>query len=208
LTKIIAFLARWFTLLWSLLDELGGAPILPRDALRARCWKPSSAARRIFVATHYPELQLYAHDTPLRNASMEFNVETLAPTYHLTIGLPGRSNAFAIARRLGLSEVIIKQAQGMISGEELRAEDMLDDLHNLRLQQAQARDDARRAAGEAATLESQLRARLAKIEEERRDISQRAEIIAQEELEALRDEVRALRSRMLSARRCARPRRC
>ncbi len=202
LTNIIAFLESVDHHSLALLDELGAGTDPAEGAALARALLEAFRARRgaVFVATHYPELKLYAHDTPgVRNASMEFNVETLAPTYHLTIGLPGRSNAFAIARRLGLSEVIIKQAQGMISGEELRAEDMLDDLHNLRLQQAQARDDARRAAGEAATLESQLRARLAKIEEERRDILQRAEIIALEELEALRDEVRALRSRMLSA---------
>jgi len=202
LTNIIAFLESVDHHSLALLDELGAGTDPAEGAALARALLEAFRARRgaVFVATHYPELKLYAHSTPgVRNASMEFNVETLAPTYRLTVGLPGRSNAFAIARRLGLSEVIIKQAQGMISGEELRAEDMLDDLHTLRLQEAKARDDARRASHEAETLEAQLRARLAKIEGERREILQRAETIAQEELEALRDEVRALRSRMLSA---------
>ena len=103
-----------------------------------------------FVATHYPELKLYAHSTPgVQNASMEFDVDTLAPTYKLMIGLPGRSNAFAIARRLHMPESIVKRAQGMISGEELRAEDMLADLHKLRIQEVRARDTAREADREA-----------------------------------------------------------
>ena len=96
-----------------------------------------------FVATHYPELKAYAQLTPgVCNASVEFDPHTLAPTYWLTIGLPGRSNAFAIARRLGLSERIVKIAQQEVSPENLRAEDMLTDIHRLRIQSAQARDES------------------------------------------------------------------
>jgi len=202
LTNIITFLNDVDHRALVLLDELGAGTDPAEGAALARALLDAFRARRctVFVATHYPELKLYAHNTPgVRNASMEFDVETLAPTYHLTIGLPGRSNAFAIARRLGLPEHIVKRAQGMLTGEELRAEDMLDDLHNLRLQQVEARDEARKAHREADALTSELRDRLVNIEEERRAVLHRAEAAAEEELEALREEVRALRNKMLSA---------
>ena len=88
------------------LDELGaGTDPLEGSALaRAILSFLLDKAHDDLVATHYPELKGYAHSTPgVKNASVEFSLETLAPTYHLTIGLPGRSNALAIAARLGLS---------------------------------------------------------------------------------------------------------
>ena len=64
------------------------------------------------IATHYAELKAFAHTTPgVQNASMEFDLETLAPTYHLILGLPGRSNAFAIAARLGLERALVERAR-------------------------------------------------------------------------------------------------
>ncbi len=185
-----------------LLDELGAGTDPAEGSALARAVLEAFRGRRatVFVATHYPELKLYAHNTPgVRNASMEFDVETLAPTYRLTIGLPGRSNAFAIARRLGMPESIVRQAQGMISGEELRAEDMLSDLHNLRIQEAQARDEARELRQEAESLREDLRRRLSRIDHERQEVLAQAEAVAMAEVEALRDELRALRTKMLLA---------
>ena len=185
-----------------LLDELGAGTDPAEGSALARALLEAFRLRRctVLVATHYPELKLYAHHTPgVENASMEFNVETLAPTYHLTIGLPGRSNAFAIARRLGMPDSIVRQAQGMLTGEELRAEDMLHDLHNLRIQQVAARDEARKARLEADGVAQDLRRRLIEIETERHDLLKRAENDAQAEVEALREELRAMRKRVLSA---------
>ncbi|MGC9358465.1 MAG: endonuclease MutS2, partial [Anaerolineae bacterium] len=182
-----------------LLDELGAGTDPAEGAALARALLEDLRERRCtaLVATHYPELKLYAHNTPgVRNASMEFDTETLAPTFRLTIGLPGRSNAFAIARRLGLPEEVVKSAQDMISGEALRADDMLDDLHNLRIQAAQARDEERRARREAEETSRQLRERLKGIEEERREILERTERDAREEVETLRKELRDLRRRL------------
>lgn len=201
LTNIISFLEQVDHRALVLLDELGAGTDPAEGSALARSLLDTFRKRRCtaFVATHYPELKLYAHSTPgVRNASMEFNVETLAPTYRLVIGLPGRSNAFAIARRLGLPEDIVKEARKMVSGEELRADDMLEDLHNLRIQTAQARDQARVARQESETLARDLRKRLLGIEDERREILSRAEREARAEVEALRAEIRTLRQRLLS----------
>jgi len=201
LTNIISFLEQVDHHALVLLDELGAGTDPAEGSALARSLLDTFRQRRCtaFVATHYPELKLYAHGTPgVRNASMEFDVETLAPTYRLTIGLPGRSNAFAIARRLGLSEGIVKEARKMVSGEELRADDMLEDLHNLRIQTVQARDQARLAHQESETLARDLRKRLLGIEDERREILSQAERDAREEVDALRDEIRVLRQRLLS----------
>ncbi len=201
LTNIISFLEQVDHRALVLLDELGAGTDPAEGSALARSLLDTFRKRRCtaFVATHYPELKLYAHGTPgVRNASMEFNVETLAPTYRLIIGLPGRSNAFAIARRLGLPEDIVRDARKMVSGEELRADDMLEDLHNLRIQTAQARDQARAARLESETLARDLRKRLLGIEDERREILNQAERDAHEEVEALRAEIRALRQRLLS----------
>ena len=78
------------------------------------------------MATHYPELKTFAHTTPgVVNASLEFDVQTLRPTYQLTIGLPGRSNALAIAQRLGLPQEIIEAARSEINPDDLRADKLL-----------------------------------------------------------------------------------
>jgi len=200
LTNIISFLEKVDHYALVLLDELGAGTDPAEGAALARALLDGFRKRRCtaFVATHYPELKLYAHNTPgVGNASMEFNVETLAPTYHLIIGLPGRSNAFAIARRLGLPGGIVREARKMVSGEELRADDMLEDLHNLRIQTARARDEARLVNQESEALAEKLRKRLADIEKERQEILRKTEQEAHEEIEALRDEIRALRQRVL-----------
>lgn len=200
LTNITSFLEEVDHHALVLLDELGAGTDPAEGAALAQSLLDGFRKRRCtaFVATHYPELKLYAHNTPgVGNASMEFDVETLAPTYHLIIGLPGRSNAFAIARRLGLPNGIVREARKMVSGEKLRADDMLEDLHNLRIQAAQARDEARRANQDAEKLAGALQSRLADIEKERQEILRKAEQEAHEELESVREEIRALRQRLL-----------
>lgn len=199
LDNILSFLEKTDHRTLILLDELGAGTDPAEGSALARALLEAFRERRCtaFVATHYPELKLYAHNVPgVRNASMQFDTETLAPTFRLTIGLPGRSNAFAIARRLGMPENVVKTAEDMISGEALRADEMLDDLHRLRVQEARARDESRRAQLEAEAKEKTLRERLANIEEERRDILRETESQARGELEALRREIRDLRRRL------------
>ncbi|MCS7282468.1 MAG: endonuclease MutS2 [Anaerolineae bacterium] len=199
LTNILSFLHRADERSLVLLDELGAGTDPAEGSALARALL--EAFRRkgaiILVATHYPELKAYAQLTPgVRNACVEFDPETLRPTYHLTIGLPGRSNAFAIARRLGLDEEIVRQAEALISREDRMTESLLADLHRLRLEAARARDEALAARAEARRLEEELRKRLAQIEEERAAILEAARREAQAEVERLREELRALRRKL------------
>lgn len=201
LTNILSFLPDVGHDALVLLDELGAGTDPAEGSALAQALLEAFRQRRctVLVATHYPELKLYAHHTPgVQNASMEFSVETLAPTFRLIMGLPGRSNAFAIAQRLGMPGEIVKRAQSLLSGETLRAEDMLTDLHNLRIQQVEARDEARRLQQEAEAQALELRKRLSAIDKERREVIERAEREAQRELEDLREAVWVLRRRMQS----------
>jgi DNA mismatch repair protein MutS2 len=199
LNNILSFLSKADHRDLVLLDELGAGTDPAEGAVLAHALLDAFRHKRCmaFVATHYPELKVYAHNTPgVRNGSVEFDVETLSPTYHLTIGIPGRSNAFAIAKRLGMPEAIVAEAQAMLSGDALRADDMLDDLHSLRIEAAQIRDETHKARREAQTLNQQLRERLTNIEEERQTVLREAREEARQEVAAAREEVQAMRRKL------------
>lgn len=198
LTNIVRILAECDEESLVILDELGAGTDPVEGSALARAILNYLRERRVttFVATHYSELKAYAHTTSgIANASVEFNAETLAPTFRLTIGLPGRSNAFAIARRLGLEDTIIGAAQDMVSPEAIKTEAMLRDI--------QAQLDAatrERAAVEAARVQieerlAELRQRLAHMDEERRDILNSARANARGEIETVRQELRRLREK-------------
>jgi DNA mismatch repair protein MutS2 len=202
LTNILSFLDEADARSLVLLDELGAGTDPAEGAALARALLDHfrDCGATVFVATHYPELKTYAQLTPgVCNASVEFDAETLSPTYKLTIGLPGRSNAFAIAQRLGLRSAIVESARKLVSAEDLHTEDMLSDIHKLRIQEAQARDAASTARAESDRLARELRERLGAIEEERREVLAQAREAAAEELESLRAEVRALKRRLQAA---------
>lgn len=149
------------------------------------------------VATHYPELKVWAHTTAgATNASVEFDPETLRPTYKLTIGLPGRSNAFAIATRLGLKHDIVAHAKSMVAEGDLKVEDLLMEIHQQKEAVTQSREIADRARRESETTARQLRERLHKIEDERADILEAARQDAQAQVELLREEIDRLRKKL------------
>ena len=99
----------------------------------------------VAATTHYAELKLYAMRTQgVMNASCEFNVETLQPTYRLLIGVPGKSNAFAISRRLGLDDAILEQARSLVSQNDVNFEDVLSQLDQQRQEMEKAKEEAER----------------------------------------------------------------
>ncbi len=186
-----------------ILDELGAGTDPQEGAALAQAILAHLVSKGIttLVATHYPELKAYAHATPgVVNASAEFDLETLSPTYHLTIGLPGRSNALAIAQRLGLPEGIVSAARAGLDPTELRAEDLLDEIHRQRDLARAARAAAEQARREAETQRADLIARLEGIEDERRALLEQAREEAAAEVASLQAEIDAVRRALERAR--------
>jgi DNA mismatch repair protein MutS2 len=185
-----------------LLDELGAGTDPTEGSALARAILSHLLKRRVttMVTTHHPELKVYGVETPgVRNASVEFDLETLAPTYRLIVGLPGRSNALAIAKRLGLNPEIIEDAKTMIATEDLIADDLLDEIHrtreDIRRQQAlisAMREDVEREKAE-------LTAQLSAIEDERRNIIAGTRRSMEQEMEAFRQELKRLRADLRDA---------
>ena len=141
-----------------LFDELGAGTDPAEGAALAMaiiefCRKMGSC---VVATTHYAELKLYAMRTSgVINASCEFDVETLQPTYKLLIGIPGKSNAFAISRKLGLSEVILKEADDLVGKSDKDFEDVLSQLEQQRQQMEAARLEAERLRQETAKIKQQ-----------------------------------------------------
>ena len=141
-----------------LFDELGAGTDPAEGAALATaiiefCRKMGS---HVVATTHYAELKLYAMRTPgVINASCEFDVETLRPTYKLLIGIPGKSNAFAISRKLGLSEAILKEADDLVDKSDKDFEDVLSQLESQRQQMESARQEAERLKAETAKIKQQ-----------------------------------------------------
>jgi DNA mismatch repair protein MutS2 len=203
ITNIIRILEKSDRRSLVILDELGAGTDPQEGAALARALLTHLLERRIttLVTTHHPELKAFAHATPgVVNASVEFDLETLQPTYHLTIGLPGRSNALAIAERLGLPKSIINYARSEISPEDVRAEDLLNEIHRQRDLSRQARESAEKARREAEALEAGLSQRLESVEDERRAILEKARLEAENQLQDFQEEVRQLRGALARAR--------
>lgn len=198
-TNIIHILERADAHCLVILDELGAGTDPQEGAALARAILTHLVQRGIttLVTTHHPELKAYAHaNKGVVNASVEFDLESLRPTFRLTIGLPGRSNALAIAQRLGMPEPIIQAARSELHPDELRAEDLLDEIHRQRDLSRQARQAAEKMRQEAADLQRELAERLEKVEEERRQTLEGARTQAAEEVQSIQAEVAEARRRL------------
>lgn len=166
-----------------LFDELGaGTDPVEGAALAAAIIERSRELGALVCATtHYAELKIYAMTTPgVENASCEFDVDSLGPTYRLLIGVPGRSNAFAISRRLGLSQEVIDRARARVDSENVRFEEVLDRLETQR--RAMEEEKAQAAALRAEMEQSAKTAREYRqtLEREREKAAQQARAEAQE----------------------------
>ena len=142
---------------------------------------------RVAATTHYAELKVYAMRSPgVTNAACEFDVETLKPTYKLLIGVPGKSNAFAISRRLGLPEEIINAARNTVSQNDLDFEEVLDQLEQQRQQMENARIEAERLRQETLRTQQKSEEYYAQIKKEK----EKAEAQARREAQMILDEAR------------------
>ncbi len=186
LSRIIDILQQADAQSLVLLDELGAGTDPSEGSALARAILMYLLERHVAVVatTHYSELKAFAHDTAgVANASVEFDVETLSPTYRLQIGLPGRSNALAIASRLGLSSDIIEQARQLLGTTGVQMESLLEGLQEDRRAAADERYHLSMERAEAEHLRKQLETERARFEEERVRILNEARAQARRELE-------------------------
>ena len=127
------------------------------------------------ATTHYSELKVYALSTPrVENASCEFNVETLSPTYRLLIGIPGKSNAFAISSKLGLKNEIIEMAKTQISAEDETFEDLIANLENSRITIEKEQAQIQEYKEEIERLKKHLETKEGRIDKQKEDILRKA----------------------------------
>ncbi|MFN4293292.1 MAG: endonuclease MutS2 [Thermoflexales bacterium] len=202
LTNLRGFLEHVNERALVLLDELGAGTDPAEGAALARAILEHllQTGATCVVATHYPELKAWASLTPgAANANVAFDYETLRPLYKLSIGLPGRSNAFAIAQRLGMPDAIVSAARRYLDANVARAEDMLAEIARLQQQAERALEAARRSQREAEANAERIRARLNAIEDERRAVIEQAREEARRETEQLRAEARRLHNRIVAA---------
>lgn len=159
---------------------------------------------RVVATTHYAELKLYAMRTKgVINASCEFDVETLQPTYKLLIGIPGKSNAFAISRKLGLSEDILKEASDLVGKSDKDFEDVLSQLEQQRQQMEGARLEAEKLKQETAKIKQQSEEYQAQLRKEKEKAMEAARREAQSIIDEARtaanlasEEIKALRKQL------------
>lgn len=148
---------------------------------------------RVIATTHYPELKAYGYNREgVVNASVEFDIETLSPTYRLLIGVPGRSNAFEISRRLGLKEDVINTARSHVSEDSNKIENMIASLENSRKQAEREHEEAKDLLKQAEMLHRDLQKQVMEYYEKKETLQEKAKREAKEIIENAKKEAEAV----------------
>ena len=147
----------------------------------------------VLATTHYPELKAYGYNRPnVVNASVEFDIETLSPTYRLLIGVPGRSNAFEISSRLGLKDNIIQRAKSFTGTDRHEVESMIASLEESRLRSEREADEAHALLQEADRIKAELQAQMKTYEERKEALDKKAKEKARKIVDEAKREAEAI----------------